>query len=76
MGIETKVNKMVTEHGLLRKYFDINQQMRVHIIICEKCRKPGACNQMAAIAEDVRKQHTYLEAYFVQEEKNGTRSNY
>lgn len=63
-GLRTKLAETLGEHKMLLDYWKVNQQMRVHVIVCQECKILKPCISMAAIAEDVRKLHSIVESHF------------
>lgn len=69
-GLRTKLAETLGEHKMLLDLFKLNQQMKVHIIVCQDCKVLKPCQQMASIAEGVRRQHSQVEGYYTEKDRN------
>lgn len=67
---KTKMSEVIGEHKSLLLYFKYNDQMRVHLIVCDNCMKGKDCRAGRSMAQDVTKLHMVLQKYFSDKEKS------
>jgi hypothetical protein len=68
--LKTMAKEMLFENKILWEYFVLNQQMRMHIVVCLECKTFKPCKMMAEIAQDVRKKHDEVACHLAGKDKN------